>query len=189
LQKCYKGSTTSPRLCNAFFEHIIKVRCKVCREWCESDTCRVSDDFLCLRHATSKGAAAAGASPAKALENKPTSPAAAAAATAAASSSSAEKPPAVKPLPYDPKALEWNDKRTQNKEGKYCYCGKNKPQCPCIQCALCKNWFHLDCTSGVVPKDGLGFLPFQLNYGAKNATFEPFIYRNDHFTKTGSGQT
>ena len=24
--------------------------------------------------------------------------------------------------------------------------------------------------------------------GAKNATFEPFIYRNDHFTKTGSGK-
>jgi len=28
-----------------------------------------------------------------------------------------------------------------------------------------------------------------LQDGAKNASFEPFLYRNDHFTKTGSGQT
>jgi hypothetical protein len=26
-------------------------------------------------------------------------------------------------------------------------------------------------------------------YPAKNAIFEPFIYINDHFAKTGSGQT
>ena len=25
--------------------------------------------------------------------------------------------------------------------------------------------------------------------GEKNVLFEPFIYKNDHFTKTGSGQT
>ena len=25
--------------------------------------------------------------------------------------------------------------------------------------------------------------------GAKNVLFEPFLYKNDHFTKTGSGQT
>jgi hypothetical protein len=24
---------------------------------------------------------------------------------------------------------------------------------------------------------------------SKNGLFEPFIYKNDHFTKTGSGQT
>jgi hypothetical protein len=27
------------------------------------------------------------------------------------------------------------------------------------------------------------------NLGARNAFLEPFLYINDHFTKTGSGQT
>jgi hypothetical protein len=27
------------------------------------------------------------------------------------------------------------------------------------------------------------------NYGEKTALFEPFIYKNQHFTKTGSGRT
>jgi hypothetical protein len=28
-----------------------------------------------------------------------------------------------------------------------------------------------------------------VHLGAKNATFAPFIYENEHFAKTGSGQT
>ena len=66
-------------------------------------------------------------------------------------------------LPYNARALHWNATWTRNKEEKYCYCGENK-QSPALQCNLCKNWFHRDCTTDVVPKDGQGFLPFQLNY-------------------------
>jgi hypothetical protein len=34
------------------------------------------------------------------------------------------------------------------------------------------------------------FLPFRpIQSAAKNGIVEPFIYKNDHFAKTGSGQT
>jgi hypothetical protein len=70
---------------------------------------------------------------------------------------------AIQTLPYNTRTLHWNSSWTRNKEEKYCYCGENKPS-PALQCTLCKNWFHHDCTTDVVPKDGQGFLPFQVNY-------------------------
>ena len=70
---------------------------------------------------------------------------------------------AIQTLPYNTRSLTWNSSWTRNKEEKYCYCGENK-QSPALQCNLCKNWFHQDCTTDVVPKDGQGFLPFQVNY-------------------------
>jgi hypothetical protein len=33
------------------------------------------------------------------------------------------------------------------------------------------------------------FLQAEIPYKVKNGLFEPFIYKNDDFTKTGSGQT
>jgi hypothetical protein len=41
------------------------------------------------------------------------------------------------------------------------------------------------CFTGSVPEYNEVFI----DEGAKNAFFAPFIYINDHFTKTGSGQT
>ena len=48
----------------------------------------------------------------------------------------------------------------------YCYCGTNKQE-PCVQCNVCKQWFHKGCTSDAVPKDGKGWVEFQVNYRFK----------------------
>jgi hypothetical protein len=65
-------------------------------------------------------------------------------------------------LGYDDTALGWNDDHTANKEHKYCYCGTNKQEA-CLQCSVCKNWFHKNCTQ-VIPKNGKGWVDFMINY-------------------------
>ena len=65
-------------------------------------------------------------------------------------------------LPYSAHTLHWNPQWTRNAEDKYCYCGTNK-QSPAVQCTICRNWYHVECCAGV-PKGGVGYLPFQVNY-------------------------
>ena len=64
---------------------------------------------------------------------------------------------------YDVESLEWDSEHRRNRQDRYCYCGTNKQEC-CLQCTVCKNWFHKGCTSDVVPKDGEGWVEFQVNY-------------------------
>ena len=64
---------------------------------------------------------------------------------------------------YDIESLTWTDDHKRNAENKYCYCGTNKQE-PCVQCTVCKQWFHKGCTSDAVPKDGKGWVEFQVNY-------------------------
>ena len=79
-------------------------------------------------------------------------------------STDSSRPP--KPTPkfvYDVESLTWTDDHRRNAESKYCYCGTDKQE-PCVQCTVCKQWFHKGCTSDVVPKDGKGWVEFQVNY-------------------------
>jgi uncharacterized membrane protein YgcG len=64
---------------------------------------------------------------------------------------------------YDVDALNWNEDHRRNAENRYCYCGTDKQE-PCVQCTVCKQWFHKSCTTDVVPKDGKGWVEFQVNY-------------------------
>ncbi|KAI7902895.1 uncharacterized protein BX663DRAFT_508795 [Cokeromyces recurvatus] len=57
--------------------------------------------------------------------------------------------------------LVWNDTHTINSQHKYCYCGRDRNLLEItIQCRLCKNWFHSECTTISNPPD----LLFTTNY-------------------------
>ena len=48
-------------------------------------------------------------------------------------------------LPYKPNSLHWNTAGTRNREGKYCYCGKDRAAGappPMLQCSSCSQFFH-----------------------------------------------
>ena len=52
-----------------------------------------------------------------------------------------EPEPLVKPLPYNPGSLSWNERHTQNAENTYCYCGKPRTaQELALRCHTCNNW-------------------------------------------------
>ncbi|KAJ3374941.1 hypothetical protein GGF31_005663 [Allomyces arbusculus] len=62
---------------------------------------------------------------------------------------------------YDPTTLTWNELRTLNEEGHYCYCGQDRYlDVFMLQCRQCKNWFHEGCVS---VKLGVT-IPFYTNY-------------------------
>jgi hypothetical protein len=188
LQKHFKNSTTSKQLCREFLKYVFKYRCRLCNEWCLTHDGRNADDFLCAIHTAeevvNQSVAAAAGNTGQVLTSARPGPNASSSANggrgplepdgarrdgASNDRSAAHPAPSGKDthkraLPYDPKVLHWNSDRTMNAEQKYCYCGQNK-QVPLLRCSLCKNWFHHDCTSDVVPaKDSGRFLPFQLNY-------------------------
>ena len=188
LQKHFKNSTTSKKLCCEFLKFVSKVRCRVCLEWCSAETARQSGDFLCAIHATggdhklrrvavaARGRQevttmrAAGSSPGCTdnalvlLEPAGGGDGASADGLDAQQALSSKENRGGTVLPYDRRLLHWNADWTMNTEQTYCYCGQNKPQ-PSLQCSLCKNWYHRDCTSDAVPtNDSSRFLPFQLNY-------------------------
>ena len=81
---------------------------------------------------------------------------------AALISTHAQNPNSLK-FDYDVDALTWSADHRRNKEDRYCYCGTNKQEA-CVQCTVCKQWFHKCCTTNVVPKDGNGWVEFQVNY-------------------------
>jgi hypothetical protein len=64
---------------------------------------------------------------------------------------------------------------------------KPEPRNSCVFLNLCchqaKNRSNLSCRQAVTRGRRACRLP------AKNGIFEPFMYKSDHFTKTGSGQT
>ena len=70
------------------------------------------------------------------------------------------RPNALK-LAYDDTTLSWNAEHTANTQEMYCYCGTNKQEA-CLQCTVCKNWFHKGCTS--VLKSDSRWVDFMLNY-------------------------
>ena len=191
LQKHFKSTTSSKNLCGEFLRHVTKVRCRKCRQWCTAEECLSRADFLCSVHGGDAAEAVEGPMlisnvPGASLLQLDQTPATAAAGTSAADG---PQPPVAAPqaaaaaapvsssalvprrtLPYDIRALHWNRTFTANQEQRYCYCGTHKPTAPTLRCSLCKNWFHHDCTSAVVPKEApaagasTGYLPFQVNY-------------------------
>lgn len=177
LQKHFKNSTTSKQLCREFLKYVFKYRCRLCLEWCSTDASRNVHDFLCPLHATKVGdnhnsnRQIATRYPARSSANCGSAMLESGRHRDGASADPSAVHPALstkdthgRTLPYDMTALRWNSDFTMNVEQKYCYCGQNKQE-PSLQCSLCKNWFHRDCTSDVVPAKGSGkFLPFQLNY-------------------------
>ena len=56
LRKHFQNQTTSPPLCLEFCVHVEKVRCKKCQEWCTSDQCLTTGDFLCANHSNAASA-------------------------------------------------------------------------------------------------------------------------------------
>jgi hypothetical protein len=62
---------------------------------------------------------------------------------------------------YDPIKLHWNESKTLNEEGKYCYCGQDRyVDIFMLQCNYCKNWFHEGCVSAELGNT----IPFFTNY-------------------------
>eukprot|EP01012_Entosiphon_sulcatum_P022870 TRINITY_DN2784_c0_g1_i1.p1 TRINITY_DN2784_c0_g1~~TRINITY_DN2784_c0_g1_i1.p1 ORF type:complete len:426 (+),score=49.21 TRINITY_DN2784_c0_g1_i1:56-1279(+) len=53
------------------------------------------------------------------------------------------------PSPPDP-LLDWDEFHLLNKQGRYCYCGKDRAQDePALQCKRCGNWFHPSCVAAL----------------------------------------
>ncbi|KAJ1505147.1 hypothetical protein HMI54_001342 [Coelomomyces lativittatus] len=66
--------------------------------------------------------------------------------------------------PYDPTTLIWNESRTFNTQGFYCYCGHDRHlHRSMLQCHHCLNWFHVDCLKLHGPSSR-GMLPFVTTY-------------------------
>ena len=72
------------------------------------------------------------------------------------------RPNAMK-LSYDDTVLNWNLEHTANEQEKYCYCGTNKQEA-CLQCTVCKNWFHKGCCTVLASQTGTAWVDFMLNY-------------------------
>ncbi|KNC97342.1 uncharacterized protein SPPG_07270 [Spizellomyces punctatus DAOM BR117] len=54
--------------------------------------------------------------------------------------------PTLTSLPYELQALTWLDDHSANKEGIYCYCGKNKGVVEAmLACSSCRQLFHSNC--------------------------------------------
>lgn len=72
------------------------------------------------------------------------------------------KPPLFQ---YDVLNLRWNEIKTVNEEGKYCYCGMDRRLDEfMMQCCECHNWFHESCVMVNLTAHGGPTIPFLTSY-------------------------